>query len=165
MPILTNARHERFAQNVAMGMSAATAYEKAGYKADRKNAARLTTKDDIHKRIAELQGSTAKQITDIRDMARSYTAKSIEVQASLMEDESVAASVRLAAALALQDRGYGKSSQHIEHTNENFFDTLSYEAKQALLAALEAIADDEGDLGWDLRERLTEENRHIAHHL
>ncbi len=32
MPVLKNARHERFAQNVAKGMSAAEAYEKAGYK-------------------------------------------------------------------------------------------------------------------------------------
>ncbi len=32
MPVLKNSRHERFAQNVAKGMSATEAYEKAGYK-------------------------------------------------------------------------------------------------------------------------------------
>ena len=146
MPILPNARHERFAQNIAMGMSAATAYEKAGYKADRKNAARLTTKDDIHKRIAELQGSTAKQITDIRDMAREYTAESIEVQVALMRDGGVAASVRLAATLALQNRGHGKAPQVME-ANANVLDELSYEGKQALLAAIEAITDDDVEAG------------------
>ena len=31
MSILKNARHEKFAQNVAKGMTATEAYEKAGY--------------------------------------------------------------------------------------------------------------------------------------
>ncbi len=51
MPVLKNARHEAFAQALAKGSTATEAYEIAGYTADRKNAHRLTTKDDIAARV------------------------------------------------------------------------------------------------------------------
>lgn len=54
MPVLSNARHERFSQEVAKGKTADEAYELAGFKPDRGNAARLTAKDSISVRIAEL---------------------------------------------------------------------------------------------------------------
>ncbi len=54
MPVLKNARHERFAQNLAKGMSATAAYEKAGYKPNDQNAARLTRNDEVRSRVAEL---------------------------------------------------------------------------------------------------------------
>ncbi len=54
MPVLKNARHERFAQNLAKGMSATAAYEKAGYKPNDQNAARLTRNDEVRTRFAEL---------------------------------------------------------------------------------------------------------------
>lgn len=54
MPVLKNARHEAFAQALAKGSTATEAYEIAGYTADRKNAHRLTTKDDIAARVAEI---------------------------------------------------------------------------------------------------------------
>ncbi len=54
MAILKNARHERFAQNLAKGMSATAAYEKAGYKPNDQNAARLTRNDEVRSRVAEL---------------------------------------------------------------------------------------------------------------
>ncbi len=54
MPVLKNARHERFAQNLAKGMSATAAYEKAGYKPNDQNAARLTRNDEVRTRVAEL---------------------------------------------------------------------------------------------------------------
>ncbi len=54
MAILKNARHELFAQNLAKGMSAAEAYEKAGYKPNDQNAARLTRNEEVRTRVAEL---------------------------------------------------------------------------------------------------------------
>lgn len=54
MPILKNAKHEAFAQALAKGCTATEAYEAAGYKADRKNAHRLTTNDDIAARVLEI---------------------------------------------------------------------------------------------------------------
>ncbi len=56
MPILKNARQEKFAQNVAKGMTATEAYVKAGYKstghAAEANGARLMRKDEVQARNA-----------------------------------------------------------------------------------------------------------------
>jgi hypothetical protein len=41
MPVLPNNKHELFAQGLAKGLSADAAYQAAGYKRDRGNAARL----------------------------------------------------------------------------------------------------------------------------
>ncbi len=73
MAILPNVRREKVAQNLAKGMCADAAHTGAGYKPSRQNAARMSTYDDIVGRVAELQGSTAKQITDVRDAARQHT--------------------------------------------------------------------------------------------
>lgn len=54
MAALRNSRHERFAQELANGRSAVQAYEMAGFKADRRNAAKLHAQDDILRRVGEL---------------------------------------------------------------------------------------------------------------
>jgi phage terminase small subunit len=59
MGILTNPRHELFAQELAKGKSATEAHTLAGYKPCRQNAARLTTNDDIRARLAEIQAAVA----------------------------------------------------------------------------------------------------------
>jgi hypothetical protein len=60
MGILTNPRHELFAQELAKGKSASEAYTAAGYRSCRQNAARLMSNDDIRARLAELQAAAAK---------------------------------------------------------------------------------------------------------
>ncbi len=59
MGILPNARHERFAQNKAKGMSTGPAYTAAGYKATGHSAevagGRLLKNVEVRDRIAELQ--------------------------------------------------------------------------------------------------------------
>lgn len=59
MPALSNARHERFAQELAKGKSQAEAYELAGYKPSEPNASRLTRNDKVAARVAELQERAA----------------------------------------------------------------------------------------------------------
>lgn len=54
MPALTNAKHERFAQELAKGASADEAYQTAGYKQNRGNAATLKANQNIADRVAEL---------------------------------------------------------------------------------------------------------------
>jgi phage terminase small subunit len=54
MPVLKNARHERFAQNVVKGLSATEAYEKAGYKPSEAHASRLAGNGKVRARVAEL---------------------------------------------------------------------------------------------------------------
>ena len=56
---LKNARHEKFAQGLAQGLSVRAAHTKAGYKPDRGNAVRLTANDSISDRVAELQATVA----------------------------------------------------------------------------------------------------------
>src|SRR5450432_4499871 len=57
MSVLTNSKHEHFAQAVAKGVSATKAYVAAGYSAKgaAQSAARMLTNADICSRLAELQ--------------------------------------------------------------------------------------------------------------
>lgn len=59
MPVLSNAKHERFAQGLAKGLSQTEAYTEAGYKGDRTAASRLSTNVNVTRRVAELQGKAA----------------------------------------------------------------------------------------------------------
>jgi phage I-like protein len=61
MPVLPNARHEKFAQALSKGMNATEAYATAGYKGDRTAASRLSTNVNVAQRVAELQGRAAKK--------------------------------------------------------------------------------------------------------
>ena len=149
MPVLKNARHERFAQNKAKGMSIGPAYTAAGYKATGHSAevsgARLLKNVEVRNRIAELQGSAAKQITDVRDAARQHTRAAVETLVSVMEDKKAPHSARVAAANSLLDRGHGKAVQHIE-AEISVYDSLSFDEQRVLLAALDALdVDEAGD--------------------
>jgi phage terminase small subunit len=51
---LKNAKHERFTQNIAAGMSQAQAYDDAGYKRHTGNASALAQNQSILERVAEI---------------------------------------------------------------------------------------------------------------
>lgn len=57
--VMKNARHEKFAQERAMGKSIDAAYAEAGFKPHRGNAARLSANESVRARVAELQGRAA----------------------------------------------------------------------------------------------------------
>ena len=61
MGILANPRHERFVQALAEGKSADEAYQLAGYRANRGNAARMKANENILMRLAEIQNAVAKK--------------------------------------------------------------------------------------------------------
>lgn len=61
MPVLKNAKHERFAQERAKGVSAAMAYVTAGYKRHDGNASRLSGNEKVAARIEELKQAGAKR--------------------------------------------------------------------------------------------------------
>ncbi len=61
MPILSNSRHERFAQALAQGMSAGAAFVDAGYSAHDSNASRLSRNDKVRARVDELQAAGAER--------------------------------------------------------------------------------------------------------
>lgn len=54
MPVLDNAKHERFAQGLASGLPAEEAHGLAGYKASRSGACQLKQKLNISERVTEL---------------------------------------------------------------------------------------------------------------
>lgn len=61
MPALKNARHERFAQELAKGKSQTEAYELAGYKPSRSAATRLAADVSICERLSEMQEKVAEK--------------------------------------------------------------------------------------------------------
>lgn len=68
---LKNARHERFAQELAKGKSKVGAYKAAGFDGDRTNACRLATNGNIAKRVAALKAKAAeKVIVTVADIAQ-----------------------------------------------------------------------------------------------
>lgn len=62
MPILANARHERFAQELAKGASRTEAYELAGYKPDSGAASRLSGNVSVRARLTELMEAIAERV-------------------------------------------------------------------------------------------------------
>ena len=75
MPILQNARHERFAQLVASGKySDMEAFKQAGYSASsaQQNAHRLSENEGVKARIAELKGRNAEKCEMAREQAVQY---------------------------------------------------------------------------------------------
>ncbi len=67
MPILENARHERFAQELALGKTADEAYQLAGFKANRGNASTLKAKQSIQDRVAEILAAGAERAEITRE--------------------------------------------------------------------------------------------------
>jgi hypothetical protein len=59
MSPLRNAKHERFARELAEGKSMSEAYEMAGYKRNRSHASRLVANGNIRGRVVELQDAAA----------------------------------------------------------------------------------------------------------
>lgn len=78
MPALRNSRHERFAQELAKGVSASEAYVLAGFKPNRSNAASLRHKEHISTRIDEL-------LQQREEIHAQSTAKAIEATALTKE--------------------------------------------------------------------------------
>lgn len=98
MGILTNPRHEAFAQTLSRGKTADEAYATAGFKANRDNAARLKANDSILKRVAELQQQLAAEHAVTRE----------RLAAQLAEDRKLARRMGQAAAAVSATMGLAK---------------------------------------------------------
>ena len=77
MPILTNIRHELFAQAIAKGATDVDAYEQAGYKPDVRNAHNLTKNNSVAARIKELERENRelKKANEILRLASAFFAQ------------------------------------------------------------------------------------------
>ncbi len=60
MPLLTNTRRERFAQEIAKGKTYTEAYVVAGYKDNDANASALAKHPEVQARLREINGNGAK---------------------------------------------------------------------------------------------------------
>lgn len=113
MAALENAKHERFAQELAKGKSATDAYEAAGYKRHDGNAATLRGNQRVLDRVAELQerGAIKTEIT-----LQSLIQEAAEIQASALEDGQHSAAV---AALTAKAKLAGLWVERSENENVN----------------------------------------------
>lgn len=146
MPVLKNARHEKFALALANGKTATDAYEEAGYKPDRHHAARLATKGHITTRIEEIKSRVAEK-AEWTAADRLISLKSIH-DASLSEDRRTAIAA-IAEANKMQG-SYAPTKQ--EHTGRNGgpiqtvdLTKLSDDEFNRLEAILGSLAFDGGD--------------------
>jgi len=94
MPILSNSRHELFAQELAKGATADEAYQLAGYKANRGNASTLKANQIVADRVAEILAAGAEraeitvhdiaaQLDEDRAFAREKVAPAAAIQATM----------------------------------------------------------------------------------
>jgi phage terminase small subunit len=61
MSVLTNPKHEKFAEELAKGKPADEAYAIAGYRPDRGHASRLAANGNIRARVEEILGQSAER--------------------------------------------------------------------------------------------------------
>ncbi len=156
MSVLESPKHERWIQNMARGMGGGLSWTAAGFNAtgasaDACSSRKLKKSAACRARLDELQGRRVekdvaiearqnKTVTDIRDLARQHTVEAINTVVEIMRDTKALQGVRLAAALALHDRGHGKAVQHIE-VELSVYDSLSLADKQALLDVIDGVLD------------------------
>jgi phage terminase small subunit len=107
MPVLSNPRHERFAQELAKGKTATEAYVLAGYKPNDGNAATLKGNQRVIARLAELQERTAARI-DVTVQSLLEEAEAARVLAMAIEAPS-------AAIAAVKEKGV-LSGKRVERT-------------------------------------------------
>jgi hypothetical protein len=97
MPVLSNPKHEAFAQGLAKGKTQADAYQDAGYKGDKTAASRLSTNVNIIARRAELQakvaaktGRTVEDIVKALDEDRELARQNGQVAAAITASMGIA---------------------------------------------------------------------------
>ena len=131
MPTLPNARQERFAQNLAKGMTQDKAYAEAGYKPNRHNASALKTKQHISNRIAELmQRNVQKQDAMVEITTQRLLEMAEEARVLAMQQNQPAAALTALTAIAKLSGRWIERSEQTTKTDD--LNTLS----DAQLAAI-----------------------------
>jgi phage terminase small subunit len=113
MPVLANARHERFAQEVAQGKSLTDAYAAAGYKADDGNASRLAAKPHMAARIDELKAEAA----EAAGISAQQVLDAIAAIAFAAPDPLIGARAKLKA-LELLGKHFGLFKGKVDHSGQ-----------------------------------------------
>ena len=130
MPVLTNQRHERFAQELARGKTTVDAYETAGYSHDRGAASRLSSKDNIRKRVAELQQSA----WDKTELTREWVIEQLKALHSAAVENGQIGNAKGCVELIGKDLGMFRDSERAANV------TVNLESKPDFAAALDTAA-------------------------
>lgn len=125
---LENARHERFAQELAKGGSQTDAYIAAGYKGDRTAASRLSTNVNIQNRVAEILAAAGErvEITKARvleelgkigfsDIRRLFSSGGSLIPMHELDDEAAAC---LSAIEVVTKKAPGGEEAEVEHVSK-----------------------------------------------
>ena len=142
MPILTNPKHERFAQELAQGKSASEAYELAGYAPNDGNSIRLKGNERVSARVRELQGKVA---ADAEVTVQSLLREAAEIQQAAKEAGQMSAAV---AALTAKAKIAGKWIDRKEIGDVGEFgaiDGMNVDELRAYLASQSAPSPDDQD--------------------
>jgi hypothetical protein len=77
-------------------------------------------------------------VADVKAAARGLTPEAMGTLKNAMVDQKAPWPAKIAAAIAVLDRGWGKPTQAVE-ANEGVFDRMTDDEQRVLLAALEAL--------------------------
>lgn len=132
---LKNARHERFAQELAKGRAAVDAYAAAGYAANRSHASRLVADGNVSARVEELKARAAVKVeVTVADIARQLDEDREFAKTCGQAGAAVSASLGKAKVLGLivdRQEHTGKGGGPIEYRN---LDEDEIDARLAALA-------------------------------
>lgn len=129
MTMLKNPRHERFAQAIAAGKSAADAYTEAGYAESRSAASRLSTNVNISTRVAELQSRVTDGVVITRQWVLERLVenanRAMQAAAPVGQDGQPSGEYRYEGsvanrALELLGKELGMFIERVENTNLNY---------------------------------------------
>ena len=81
-------------------------------------------------------------VADVKAAARELTPEAMDTLKEAMADHKAPWAAKIAAAIAILDRGWGKPTQQVA-ANVSFFDQMSDEEQRIMLAALDALRDAE----------------------
>jgi len=84
---------------------------------------------------------TRKITTDVKAAARELTPEAMDTLKEAMADPKAPWAAKIAAAIAVLDRGWGKPTQAVD-ANVSVLDRMTDDEQRALLAALEALKGD-----------------------
>jgi phage terminase small subunit len=94
---LKNARHERFAQELAKGASQAEAYARAGYKPSEQHASRLARNGKVRERLAQLQSAMAEKAIEIAAIDAAWVLRQVNhtglIEYKNLSDEEIEARI------------------------------------------------------------------------
>jgi hypothetical protein len=130
--VLSNPRHERFAQELAKGKSATEAYGLAGYKPSQPNAARLISNDMVAARVQELLGKAA----DRAEITVAIVTENLRRLALKAEDLGEAPGYSVARAAWVDAAKLNGLVTEKHEVRTGFLDEMSYVERQQFRAML-----------------------------